>query len=215
MKKLDYLPNTNVYLYQDDDMFRINSDTRYLGEFLRVKKNEVILDIGTNNGALLLYANIIGCKKLIGVDINSKAIELCEENMTLNGITNYELYNCKVQDLEIDKCDVIVCNPPYFKNSLKNNNINLLHARHDELLSLSDLVSSCKRLLKDNGRVYLIYRSSDLVSVIKELDSVGLGIVNLQFIIDENKEFSHCFLLEAIKNRKSNVKVSKPIIIAR
>ena len=38
-------------------MFRINSDTRYLGEFINIKKEESILDIGTNNGALLLYAN--------------------------------------------------------------------------------------------------------------------------------------------------------------
>ena len=53
MRTLDYLPNTDIYLYQDKDMFRINSDTRYLGEFLNIKKEESILDIGTNNGALL------------------------------------------------------------------------------------------------------------------------------------------------------------------
>ena len=63
MRTLDYLPNTNIYLYQDSEMFRINSDTRYLGEFINVKQSEVVLDIGTNNGALLLYANMKGCKK--------------------------------------------------------------------------------------------------------------------------------------------------------
>ena len=78
MKTLDYLPNTDIYLYQDSDMFRINSDTRYLGEFLNIKKEESILDVGTNNGALLLYANKVGFKTLIGVDINGKALELCE-----------------------------------------------------------------------------------------------------------------------------------------
>ena len=81
MKTLDYLPNTDVYLYQDSEMFRINSDTRYLGEFLCVKKSDVVLDVGTNNGALLLYANKMGCEKLIGVDINAGAIEICEQNM--------------------------------------------------------------------------------------------------------------------------------------
>ena len=38
MRTLDYLPNTNIYLYQDSEMFRINSDTRYLGEFIDLKK---------------------------------------------------------------------------------------------------------------------------------------------------------------------------------
>ena len=57
MKKLDYLCNSDIKIYQDDDMFKMNSDTRHLGEFLDFKKNDyTILDVGCNNGALLLYA---------------------------------------------------------------------------------------------------------------------------------------------------------------
>ena len=44
---------------------------------------------------------------------------------SVNNIENYELHTCKVQDLKIDKVDVIVCNPPYF-NSGKVKEINLL-----------------------------------------------------------------------------------------
>ena len=49
----DYLPDTNIYLKQRKDMFRVNTDTHLLGNFMLVKKNESVLDIGTNNGALL------------------------------------------------------------------------------------------------------------------------------------------------------------------
>ena len=120
MRPLDFLPNTDIHLYQDKDMFRINSDTRALGEFITLKEGDVVLDIGTNNGALLLYANKFLCSKLIGVDINSEAIDLCEENMNLNNINNYELHKCKVQELNINKVDAIVCNPPYFKQGRVN-----------------------------------------------------------------------------------------------
>ena len=213
MKTLDYLPNTDIYLYQDKDMFRINSDTRYLGEFLNVKKEESILDIGTNNGALLLYANKLGCKKLIGVDINGKAIELCKENMELNKIDNYELYNCKVQDLIVDKVDVIVCNPPYFKSGKTKDNIDLARARHTEELSLFELIDNSKRLLKENGRLMIVYKSCDLAEVISLLDLKGFGVVRLKFVFDENKDDSTCFLLEAVKNKRHNVKVNKSIVI--
>ena len=55
----DYLPkHKDIVMYQDDTMFRINTDTMVLGEFLEVYKKDTVLDIGTNNGALLLYANI-------------------------------------------------------------------------------------------------------------------------------------------------------------
>ena len=213
MRTLDYLPNTNVYLYQDSEMFKINSDTRYLGEFIDIKKNDVILDVGTNNGALLLYANIKGCKKLIGVDINSKAIELCAENMKLNEIDNYELYSCRVQDLKIDKVDVVVCNPPYFKSGKAKDNEDLANARHDGELTLSELIENSKRLLKENGKLMMVYKSCDVAEVISLLDLNGFGISKIQFVFDENRENSTCFMLEAIKQQKHNVKVVKPIIV--
>ena len=213
MRTLDYLPNTDIYLYQDKNMFRINSDTRYLGEFLCVNKEDVLLDIGTNNGALLLYANKIGCKKLIGVDINSEAICLCNDNMELNKISNYELYNCKVQDLEIEKVDVIVCNPPYFKNGRINHNKNLANARHEEELTLKELVVNSKRLLKDNGKLMIVYKSCDFISVVKEMDENGFGITRVQFIYDMNKDNSTCVLVEAVRNKKHNTKIIKPIVI--
>lgn len=213
MRRLDYLPNTSIHLYQDDEMFRINSDTCFLGNFMYFRKNDIVLDIGTNNGALLLYAHKIGCKKLIGVDINKSAIKLCEENMLLNKIDNYELYACKVQDLKIEKVDVVVCNPPYFKNSLKNDNKNLSNARHDDELSLDDLISNASRLLKNNGKIMIVYKTTDLISLIKLLDEYKFGITKLQFINDENKEYSNTFLIEAIKNRKHDVKVVKSIVV--
>ena len=214
MKTLDYLPNTNIYLYQDSEMFRINSDTRCLGEFLCVKKDDVLLDVGTNNGALLLYANKLGCSKLIGVDINNRAIELCRENMDFNKVNNYELYNCKVQELNIEKVDVIVCNPPYFKNSRVNKNNDLANARHEGELTLNELVYHSKRLLKDNGKLMIVYKSCDLANVIKEMDANGFGITKLQFVFDSNKDTSTCFLIEATKNRKHNIKVLKALEIA-
>jgi len=213
MKTLDYLPNTDIYLYQDSDMFRINSDTRYLGEFLQIKKEDVVLDVGTNNGALLLYANRLGCKKLIGVDINTSALELCKENMGLNKINNYELYNCKVQNLKIDKIDVIVCNPPYFKSGKVKENVSLANARHEGELNLYELLESCNRLLKDNGKIMMVYKSCDLAELISLLDLNGFGVSRLQFVFDENKDVSTCFLIEAIKNRRHNVRVIKPVVI--
>ena len=55
MLTIDYLPNhKEIKVYQDDTMFRINTDTMVLGEFLEIYKEDTVLDIGTNNGALLL-----------------------------------------------------------------------------------------------------------------------------------------------------------------
>ena len=48
-ERIDYLPNhPNIKLYQDDEMFCINTDTMVLGEFIEVYRYDTILDIGTN-----------------------------------------------------------------------------------------------------------------------------------------------------------------------
>ena len=55
----DYLPlHQDIVLYQHKKMFRVNTDTSLLGNYLKVNKEDSVLDIGTNNGALLLYASL-------------------------------------------------------------------------------------------------------------------------------------------------------------
>ena len=108
MITLDYLPNREeIKLYQDDEMFRINTDTFALGEFLNIYKQDTVLDIGTNTGALLLYASRFNPKKLIGLDINSKALELAKKNLELNNISNYELVNGDANNYLSEEVDVV------------------------------------------------------------------------------------------------------------
>ena len=92
-RRLDYLPNhEEIKIYQDDEMFCINTDTMVLGEFLDIKKKDIVLDIGTNTGALLLYASKFKPKKLIGIDINEKALELAKENTKYHCFLNFCLH---------------------------------------------------------------------------------------------------------------------------
>ena len=81
--RIDYLPNhIDIKLYQHKKMFRINTDTCLLGEFLDFEPNLSVLDVGTNNSALLLYSSLLKPKNMVGIDINNEALELAkkEEN---------------------------------------------------------------------------------------------------------------------------------------
>ena len=84
--RMDYLPNhKDIKVYQDDEMFCINTDTMVLGEFLEVYKQDVVLDIGTNTGALMLYASLFNPRRLVGIDINERALDLAKKNMEEKG----------------------------------------------------------------------------------------------------------------------------------
>jgi len=213
MKSLDYLFNSNIKLYQDDNMFKMNSDTRNLGNFLEFRKNDyTILDVGTNNAALLLYAKLKkSAKHYYGVDINEKALELAKENMLINGVNNFTFINSDFKELKIEQVDYIVSNPPYFDGEHVSENLDKRRARFAEYLPLEDLIKHSKRLLKDRGSLFLVYPSFKLPQVISTLDKYKFGVVRLQFVYDENKDESMVFLIEARKGMKHYSKIGIPI----
>lgn len=218
-RRLDYLPNhEEIKIYQDDEMFCINTDTMVLGEFLVIKKKDIVLDIGTNTGALLLYASKFKPKKLIGIDINEKALELAKENMKLNNITNVELIHADGNTFRNnEEVDVVIFNPPYFKtpSSDKGSNKYLALAKHEDNFPLESMIQCVNRNLRNNGTLYFLFQTTRLNEVLKVLNEKKLVVKKMQFVYDENKENSTVVMLKAVKGAKEGVLVQKPRYITR
>ena len=217
--RLDYLPNhKDIRIYQDDEMFCINTDTMVLGEFLEVYREDVVLDIGTNTGALMLYASMYKPRRLVGIDINEKALELAHKNMEMNLVENYELYHADGNTFRLDQeADVIIFNPPYFKtpNQDVGNNSYLALAKHEINFTLENMISCINRNLRNNGTLYFLFQTSRLNEVIKELNKKKLIVKKLKFVYDVNKDNSNVVLIKAVKGAKEGLIVEKPIIIDR
>ena len=112
-----------------------------------------ILDVGTGSG-LIARMLMQRCPEadVEGIDIDDVAVEqACE-----NGVRAFQ---ARLQDwrLEIeDYYDLIVSNPPYFQNSLKNPDEGRKTARHTDTLSYEELVKHSARLLSEDGQLALI-----------------------------------------------------------
>lgn len=217
--RLDYLPlHKDIKIYQDDEMFCINTDTMVLGEFLEIKRKDVVLDIGTNTGALMLYASMHKPRRLIGIDINQKALEIAKRNMKLNNVENYELIYADGNNYVCDEeVDVIIFNPPYFKTESqdKGKNPYLALAKHEDNFSLESMINCINRNIRVNGTLYYLFQTSRLMEVLRLLDQKKLIVKKLKFVYDENKEASNLVLIKAIKGAKDGLIVEKPIIITR
>ena len=150
--RIDYLHDHPEYkVVQHKDMYHFNTDTCLLGEFLDFKPNLSVLDIGTNNSALLLYSSLLKPKNMVGIDINNEALEIAKRNLDMNNVINYKLINVDASKfISEDKFDIIISNPPYFVSSedLKNKNEYLRMARHEEYLTLKSLINTVKLNLK-------------------------------------------------------------------
>lgn len=219
-KKLsfDYLPGTDIYLYQHRDMFRMNTDTALLGHFMRVKEFDTVLDIGCNNGALLLYASRFTKGKLIGVEIQEEACKLAKMNLDYHKLENTEIHCIDAAEFICEPCDVVVCNPPYFKvtsvNQLNESEAKRI-ARHETSLDFDTLALKVSQCLKENGRFYLVHRCDRLVDILCSLRNCDLEMKTMQLIRDENNEQPHGVLIEAVKNGKHGCVVLKEHIVRR
>lgn len=216
----DYLPlHQDIVLYQHKKMFRVNTDTSLLGNYLKVNKEDSVLDIGTNNGALLLYASLYYPSKLVGIDINSEALEIARLNLESNNISNFELVHSNIKDyISKEKYDVIVSNPPYFNTqneSLKNNNEYLKMARHEEYLLLEDLIKGVSINLKEDGIFYLIHTAPRLEEIKRCLNKYSLYIKEYTKVRDVNKENDHVVLLTINKEINSKCIERERIIVKR
>ena len=87
----------------------MTSDTLHLAKFMNIRKSDFVLDVGTNNGVLALIAQTYTRKSVIGLDIDTSAIQLARENAIINDLSCQFLVS-RVQDYEsINAFDVIVC----------------------------------------------------------------------------------------------------------
>lgn len=213
----NYIHDSDVYLYQRKDMFRMNTDTALLAHFMRVESNETILDIGTNNGALLCYAALSKPKMMYGVDILEEACKLADYNLKHRGV-DYQIICSDIKEINLNNLDVIVCNPPYFpydETSNSNDSIYLKTARHEVFLTLDTLCCKVSNMLKDKGRFYMVHRANRLQEIMNSLSKYGLYVKVMKLIYDENKEEAIGVLIEAYKDSGYGMKVLTPIINTR
>ena len=108
-----------------------------------------ILDVGTGSG-LIARMLMQRCPEaeVEGIDIDAAAVEQAREN----GVSAFQ---ARLQEWQ-GTYDLIVSNPPYFQNSLKNPNAGRMTARHTDTLSYKDLIHHCARLLQEDGQLALI-----------------------------------------------------------
>lgn len=214
----DYVHGTNVYIYQAKKMFRMNTDTSLLTHFMVIKEGERVLDIGTNNGALLAVANTFAPSFLYGIEIQEDAYKLACFNMEKLNIKQYKIICADVKQVVMPSVDVVVCNPPYFKVN-DTNDINVLEslaiARHEKFLQLEDVAKKASEALAEKGRLYLVHRANRISDVIFTLRENNLEIKTLQFVYDKCKEEAVSVLVEAIKYGKVNAHIKPAIFIDR
>lgn len=117
-----------------------------------------ILDIGTGTGLLSLMLAQKKIASITAIEIDKNAFQQANSNF-LNSPWKDRLkaLNVALQDFETpEKFDLIICNPPFFKNDLRPGNKANLSARHEEKLTLNELIIHIVQHIADDGMAAIL-----------------------------------------------------------
>lgn len=218
--RIDDLQINNLKLMQDTTLFCFGTDAVLLANFAKIKKDSVVLDIGTGNGIIpvLLTAKSYA-RKIYALEIQQKSFDLAIKNFELNSLQNIiEGVLGDINDVSLFKnnfFDYITCNPPYKPagSGIANPDDALKIARHEILCTLDGIVKNASRLLKPSGKLSMVHKPERLAELIYTYKKYGIEAKRIQMVYS-NVGSSPCLvLLEGTKGGKPELKFEKPIFI--
>ena len=222
MERLDdILGYKNLKIYQNSNFFSFSLDSIILANYCDIRlRDKNIVDFCTGNGVIPLILSRRTNNKIYGVEIQKKLVDLANKSVEYNGLSNQiEIINDDIKVFSkdnISKFDLVLCNPPYFKvekESSLNESYEKMIARHEIKINIYDLCDCVKKVLKDNGKFYLIHRSDRLVEILQVLKKYNLEPKKLMFVYENINSESTLVLIESQKLGKTGLKIQKPLIL--
>ena len=220
-EKIEDLGDKRLKIIQARDSYRFSVDSILLLDFIRLKNYEKIIDLGTGSGIipLLLFGKRKGLS-IYGIEIQKDLADMARRSVELNKLQNnitiiQEDFRNLKNIFKNQQFDVVVSNPPYI--SIGRGKINPSSskaiARHEIKGDLEDMISTSNYLLKNKGRIYLIYRSAKLIKLVITLEKYGIEPKVIKFIHPRPGENANLVLIEGIKRGKEELRIEDPIFI--
>lgn len=216
------LLDTNLIIYQNDEWFKFSLDSVLLAKFVTINlRHKKVIDLATGNAPIPLLLSFRTNASIYGIEYQECIYELGKQSVYENHKNmQIKLINDDVRNLKklfnSDTFDVVTCNPPYFKTKntefLNDNSVKSL-ARHEITLNLEDVLRQARYLLKNGGIFAMVHRTERFVEILEKMKKHHLEPKRVQFIYPKKSKNSDLFLIEAIKNGNSGLKLLSPLVI--
>lgn len=182
---------------QEGSAMKINTDGVLLAAKATAISPKYILDIGTGTGVIaLMLAQRFPEAEVHALEIDKEASACAERNFERSAFSDrLSLFHTDFQHFVPEgPYDLIVSNPPFFLNSLKNPDLNKTIARHAELGFYENLFSKTFEWLTDDGTFQLIWPLTSKES------SIEKGLLSKWFIQNEVniRSFEHTEIIRLI-----------------
>ena len=170
---IDDLDLNGIKVIQKKNAFRFGVDAVLLANFARIQSGATVIDFCAGTGIVpFILAGKTDATFIHGIEIQENMVEMAQRSIRYNKLEkriNFISGDLKDQDFlkTLPRVDVVTVNPPY---KLKNSGIINLDdknaiARHEICCTLEDVIIATMKVLKDNGRMYMVHRPERLADI--------------------------------------------------
>ena len=218
---LDTFFDGKLQIIQKEQGYRFSVDAVLLSEFVRIRKDDRVIDLGTGCGILpLLLSQTSKAHSILGVEIQKALVDCARRNVALNhledriSILKHDFRKLK-EIFPPGSFDVALSNPPYreCRTGRINPSMEKAIARHEIKGKLEDLISIASYLLPPKGRCYLIFPALRTVDLFVALRNGTLEPKRIRFVHPRIGEEAKFILTESLKASGVELKIMRPLIL--
>lgn len=221
-ERIDQLFADDIQIIQSKEVFSFSIDAVLLANFPKFPKKGSIVDLCAGNGAVGLFASRKTQADITQIEIQPRLADMGRRSILLNHLEEQltmlelDLKNASTV-IKPDSVDLILCNPPYFKElakSQKNPNTYLAIARHEIATSLEEVIHVSAKLLKTNGRLAMVHRPDRFLDILHAMELENIAPKRIQFVYPRVGKEANTLLIEGIKQgKRDGFRVLPPLYI--
>jgi len=163
---------------QENSVFKVGTDGVLMGACADLDKGKRILDIGTGTGLIAIMTAQRSNAEIVAIEPEEKSfLEACENVRACRWHDRITVGNFGFREYftgEKEQFDIIISNPPYFRDSLKNPDTEKSVARHTDSLTSADILEGAVNLLTKQGSLQIILPYAEGTLFIAEASGYGL-----------------------------------------
>jgi len=219
LERIDDLDLDGLKIIQKVGGYGFTSDSVLLANFVRAKKTDTCVEIGTGCGVISILVNYKEKpKKIYAFEVQKEAALLAKRNVELNNMQgNIEVVFDRVQNFKNFFCDgevdVVFSNPPYFKYdaTMCGEIEEKIISRFDKELPLNELFETASKMLKFGGKFYFVNISTRLAECFETMKKYDLAPKRMYVVHPNQNKNASVFLCECVKGGKDGLIIMPPL----
>jgi tRNA1Val (adenine37-N6)-methyltransferase len=210
---VDTFLNGKLRIIQSRQGYRFSVDALLLAEFVLIKDEGLVIDLGAGSGIISLF---LATKRkvgfIVGIEFQKELASQAQRNVALNELERkIAIIQGDLRHLPLARgfADVVVCRQQ--RSGRINPDESKAIARHEIAANLDAILTAAKALLKPGGRLTLIYPANRLTEIFTKMRTERLEPKRLQIIFPDSASYAKLALIEGRLQGKSGLKILPPI----